>query len=179
LFVSGGNTGNVYLAPAGGGAAEVWAQIAPTTRSVPLDNFMQSVVSNGLALDPSGALLVADTARGAIWEIPKNADGSAGTPAMMIQSPLLEGVDGITFDPQGQLWAAVNEHDALVVVRDGQVLEAFKNDNTGPLEFPAAVVFIGNVGYVVNYDRPRAANLAADGTTSSAGIGSSIAQLRL
>ena len=43
------------------------------------------------------------------------------------------------------------------------------------LEFPAAIVFVGNVGYVPNYDRPRGDNLAEDGT-SGVGIGSSIAR---
>jgi hypothetical protein len=92
---------------------------------------------------------------------------------------MLEGVDGLTFDPRGRLWAAVNEHNALVVVQDGDVREVHKNANTGPLEFPAAITFVGNTGYVANFDRARAENFAADGTTSSAGIGSSIAQFQL
>jgi SMP-30/Gluconolactonase/LRE-like region len=179
LYVSGGATGNVYVAPASGGAAQVWAQIAPSTRSVPPDSYMQSVVANGLARDPSGAVLVADTTRAAIWRIPVNADGSPATPETMIQATSLEGVDGLMFDPRGRLWAAVNEHNALVVVKDGQVESAFENGNTGPLEFPAALVFVGNTGYVANFDRARALNFAADGTTSSAGIGSSIARFQL
>jgi sugar lactone lactonase YvrE len=179
LFVSGGATGNVYLASASGGAAEVWASIAPNTRAVPPDNYMQSVVANGLARDPSGALLVADTSRAAIWTIPVNADGSAGAPEILVQGPLLEGVDGLAFDPRGRLWGAVNERNALVVVEGGEVLDAYKNDNTGPLEFPAALVFVGNTGYVVNFDRARADNFASDGTTSSAGIGASVARFQL
>jgi hypothetical protein len=68
----------------------------------------------------------------------------------------------------------VNERNALVTIENGEVRDVFKNDNTGPLEFPAALVFVGNVGYVANFDRARADNFAPDGTTSSAGIGSSI-----
>jgi sugar lactone lactonase YvrE len=179
LYVTGGATGNIYLAPASGGAAEVWATIAPTARAVPPDNFMQAVVANGIARDPNGDLLVADTARAAIWRIPVNADGSAGTAQIWVQGTALEGVDGLTFDPRGKLWAAVNEHNALVILQDGAIREAHENGNTGPLEFPAALVFVGNTGYVANFDRARAKNFAPDGTTSSAGIGSSIAQFQI
>jgi SMP-30/Gluconolactonase/LRE-like region len=179
LYVSGGATGNIYVAPVSGGAAEVWASIMPTVRSVPPDSYMQAVVANGLARDPSGDLLVADTARAAIWKIPVSADGSAGTPGIWVQSATLEGVDGLTYDPRGRLWAAINEHNALVVVQGDQIREVHKNGNTGPLEFPAALVFVGDSGYVANFDRARADNFAADGTTSSAGIGSSIAQFQL
>jgi hypothetical protein len=73
----------------------------------------------------------------------------------------------------------VNERNALVVLMDGQPVDAFKNGSAGPLEFPAALVFVGDVGYVVNFDRARADNLAADGMTSSAGIGASIARFSL
>jgi sugar lactone lactonase YvrE len=179
LYVSGGATGNIYVAPASGGVAEVWASIAPTARAVPPDNFMQAVVANGIARDPNGDLLVADTARAAIWRFPVNDDGSAGTAAIWVQDTALEGVDGLTFDSRGRLWAAVNEHNALVVVQDGEIREAHENGNTGPLEFPAALVFVGSTGYVANFDRARAANFAPDGTTSSAGIGSSIAELQI
>lgn len=179
LFVSGGATGNVYLAPASGGAAEVWAQIEPSTRSVPPDGYMQSVVANGLARAPGGALLVADTARAALWSIPVSSDGSAGTPEMLVQDAQLEGIDGLAIDSRGRLWAAVNERNALVTIDGDEVHEVYKNGNTGPLEFPAALVFVGDAGYVANFDRARADNFAPDGTTSSAGIGSSIVALDL
>ncbi len=181
LYVTGGATGNIYVADVSGapGAAQVWSKIEPSTRSVAPDGFMQSVVANGIARDPSGDLLVADTARAAIWKIPVDAAGNAGTPETLVQSSLLEGVDGLTFDPEGRLWAAVNERNALVVVEGGQAREAYKNGNAGPLEFPAAIVFVDDAGYVANFDRPRGQNFAADGVTSSAGVGSSIARFQL
>jgi sugar lactone lactonase YvrE len=179
LYVSGGNTGNVYRAPAAGGAAQVWATIPANSRVVPPTNLMQAVVSNGLALAPSGALWVADTSRGAVWQIPVNSDGSAGAPEMKVMSPLLEGVDGITFDARGRLWGAVNELNSLVVIGENAVDVAYKNDNAGPLEFPSAIVFVGNKGYVSNFDQPRRDNIAADGTTASAGVGPSVAEFQL
>ena len=176
LYITGGATGAIYRASLSGGSATVWTQLSPNTRLVPPDNAMQSVVANGIARDPTGAaFMVADTSRGAIWRIPVNPDGSPGAPVMVVQSPMLEGADGINFDSQGRLWVAVNERNALVVVQNGQAHEVFKNANIGPLEFPSALVFIGNKGYVSNYDRPRRDNLAADGMTSMAGVGSSIA----
>lgn len=54
---------------------------------------------------------------------------------------------------------------------------AASNDSRGPLEFPAAMVFTGGVGYVVNFDTPRRVNLDANGKTALDGIGASIARL--
>ncbi|MEO8184214.1 MAG: hypothetical protein ABI895_35790 [Deltaproteobacteria bacterium] len=174
LYVSGGATGNLYRVGPDGGEAEMFAKIDPFMRSVPPDGFMQNVVANGLALDASGALLVADTARGAIWKIAIGSDGSASAPTQMIASPMLEGIDGISFDPAGLLWGAVNEQNELVTIADGKVNLMFKNDSNGPLEYPAAIVFAGGSGYVVNLDRARRDNFAADGMTSLDGVGASI-----
>ena len=52
-----------------------------------------------------------------------------------------------------------------------------KNGSQGPLEFPSAIVFIGNTGYISNYDTPRRDNLDANGKTALDGIGASIAQI--
>ncbi len=55
----------------------------------------------------------------------------------MTQSALLEGADGPAFDPQGNLWVAANERNAVVLVQpDGKVFDMQKNDSKGPLEFP-------------------------------------------
>lgn len=174
LYVSGGASGNIYRVGPDGGAAEVVAKIDTFTRAVPPDGFMQAVVANGLALDASGALLVADTARGAIWKIAIASDGQASAPSTMIASPMLEGIDGISFDPAGMLWGAVNEQNELVTIAGGQVKQMFKNDSNGPLEYPAAIVFSGTSGYVVNLDRARRDNFAVDGMTSLDGVGASI-----
>jgi sugar lactone lactonase YvrE len=91
---------------------------------------------------------------------------------------LLEGADGLAFDRTGKLWVAANERNAIVTVTlDGQVQEIAKNGSSGPLEFPAAIVFVGGTAYIANYDTPRRDNLDANGKTALDGIGASIAQI--
>jgi sugar lactone lactonase YvrE len=179
LYVSGGRNGKIYRIGLQGGAAEDWAQIELYTRTLPDGKTQQAIPANGVVFDAKGEILyVADTARGAIWKVGVNDDGKAGKPALVAQSPLLEGADGPAFDPSGRLWVAANERNAVVMVTlDGKVEEIAKNDSKGPLEFPTSVVFVGGTAYVSNFDTPRRDNLAADGKTSIDGIGASIVQI--
>jgi sugar lactone lactonase YvrE len=179
LYVSGGRNGRIYRIPPNGGAAESWAQIELYTRKLPDGKTEQAIPANGLVFDKSGAMLyVADTARGAIWKIAVAADGKAGKPTLLAQSTLLEGADGPDFAPNGDLWVAANERNAIVAVTPaGKVFDVSKNNSDGPLEFPTAVVFVDGVAYVSNFDTPRRDNLAADGKTSIDGIGASIVKI--
>ena len=179
LYVSGGRNGKIYRIGKSGGTAEDWAQIELFTRTLPDGKTQQAIPANGLVFDKKGeTLYVADTARGAIWKVAVGADGKAGKPTLVAQSPLLEGADGPDFDPQGRLWVAANERNAIVMVTlDGKVEEIAKNDSKGPLEFPTSVVFVGSTAYVSNFDTPRRDNLAADGKTSLDGIGASIVKI--
>lgn len=177
LFVSGGRSGVVYRVGPNGGAAEAVVKIEAHTRTLPDGKTQQATVANGLAFDSKGVLYVADTARGAIWKV-EMAGGKGAKPVLLAQSPLLEGADGLAFDADGRLWVTPNERNALVTVTsDGQVREAARNSSAGPLEFPSAIVFVGNTGYISNYDTPRRDNLDANGKTAVAGIGASIAQV--
>jgi len=45
------------------------------------------------------------------------------------------------------------------------------------LEFPSEIVFVGDRGYVSNFDTPRRDNMDANGVTARDGIGASIAQI--
>jgi len=106
------------------------------------------------------------------------ADGKGGKPVLLAQGPLLEGADGLAFDRGGKLWVTSNERNALVTVAaDGNVQEAAKNGSQGPLEFPAALVFVGNTAYIANFDTPRRDNMDTNGKTALDGIGASIAQI--
>lgn len=151
-------------------------------RTVPVEN-AQNLVANGLAFEPTrGRLLVADTARGAIWRVEFEKDGSVEsrkgcdttfTPNTLclenifVSHPLLEGVDGIALDVEGNIWAAANERNAIVFVSaDGRVVEVFRNDpdgttllrNTGPMEFPTSPVVFGNVLYTSHSNGNRRDN---------------------
>ncbi len=117
-----------------------------------------------MEIDSKGVLHVADTARGAVWQVTIGADGKGGKPALLAQSPLLEGADGLAFD-------------RVTVTPDGQVQEIAKNGSNGPLEFPAAIVFVGGTAYIANYDTPRRDNLDANGKSALDGIGASISQI--
>ena len=179
LFVSGGASGVVYSVGANGGAAQPVAQIDKNVRTLPNSTETQAVVANGIKFDAKGVLHVADTSRGAIWKVIIGADGKGGKPALLVQSPLLEGADDMAFFSNGDLWVAANELNAIVSVSPaGVVKNIAKNGSQGPLEFPSALVFVGNTAYVVNFDVPRRDNLDANGTTAKDGIGASIAQIK-
>ena len=123
-------------------------------------------------------LYVADTARGAIWKVVIGPDGKGGKPVLLAQSPLLEGADGLAFDRSGTLWVVQNELNSIVTVTSaGQVREVAKNGSQGPLEFPSAIVFVGDRGYVSNFDTPRRDNMDANGLTARDGVGASIVQI--
>ena len=103
----------------------------------------QDLVANGLVFDSKGDLIVADTARGALWRIQFDAAGNVTSPTgcdstfapdtlcmdnILVAHPLLEGTDGITLDRAGNIWNAANERNAIVVVgRNGSVTEIFRN----------------------------------------------------
>jgi sugar lactone lactonase YvrE len=178
LFISGGRTGRVYRVGPNGDAVATAAQIEPHVRKLPDGKTEQAIVANGLEIDGKGALYVADTARGAIWKVALQPDGKGGKPAVLAQSPLLEGADGLAFDGSGKLWVTSNERNALLTVTpDGKVQEVAKNDSKGPLEFPSAIVFAGKTVYISNFDNPRRDNMDANGKTALDGIGASIAQI--
>lgn len=178
VYVSGGANGTVYRVPAAGGAAQPAAQIERFTRTLPDGRTQQAIVANGLAFDASGALLVADTARGALWKVVPGADGTGAKPVLVAQNALLEGADGLAVDRRGDVWVAVNELNAIVKVTPaGQVQQVARNDVAGPLEFPSGLVFVGDAAYVSNFDVPRRDNLDAGANTARGGIGASVARI--
>ena len=179
LFVSGGASGIVYSVGPNGGVAQPVAQIDKNVRTLPNSTATQAIVANGLKFDAKGVLHVADTSRGAVWKVVIGADGKGGKPALLAQSPLLEGADDIAFFSNGDLWVAANELNAIVSVSPaGVVKNIAKNGSQGPLEFPAALVFVGNIAYVVNFDVPRRDNLDSSGMAAKDGIGASIALIK-
>jgi len=178
LYVAGARTGRIYRVGPAGGKAEVVLQIEPHIRTLPDGKSQQPIVANGVAFDAHGILYITDTARGAVWKTTIGPDGRAGKPVLLAQSPLLEGADGLDFDRSGRIWVTANERNAIVMISpDGTVQELTKNGSHGPLEFPSAIVFVGDTAYISNNDTPRRDNLDANGTTARDGVGASIAQI--
>ena len=179
LFVSGGASGTVFRVAAAGGAAQPAAQVERFVRTLPDGKTQQPIVANGLAFDAQGVLHIADTARAAIWKVTIAADGRGAAPVMLAQHAALEGADGLAFDRTGRLWVASNEINAVVAVTPAGVVQTIaRNGSAGPLEFPSAIVFVGDRAYVSNFDVARRDNLDASGTTARDGIGASIALIK-
>lgn len=136
--------------------------IMPNGRSAADTAGSQHLVANGIAFTQDGSIVIADTARGAIWKVqldrngaPRSAVGcdttfTANTLCLsniLVQHPYLEGADGIVLDRAGNVWTAVNERNAIVVATArGEAIEVFRNApdattslrNGGPMEFPTS-----------------------------------------
>ena len=146
----------------------------------------QHLVANGLAFDRDGSLFIGDTARGAIWRVEIGRQGNLRSPTgcdttftpntlcmenVFVQHPWLEGVDGIALDRRGNVIAAANERNAVVVAtaRDG-VVELYRNPvtparlrNEGPLEFPTSPVLVGRRLCLAHSDGSRRDNAPNSG----------------
>ena len=134
-------------------------------RTVPTGN-SQPLVANGLQFTEDGDLLIADTARGAIWKVKFGRDGQLRSKTgcdttftdntlclenILVAHPLLDGADGIALDQDDNIWVSANERNAIVLVTNdddddkNRVIEVFRNPpdsanlrNGGPLETPAS-----------------------------------------
>jgi len=175
------------VAPGGGAGVEAFRVPAMANRfgigrSVStLPGGTQSIVTNGIAFTRRGDMLVADTARGAIWQVTVGHDGTPTSREacdstyptdtlclddVLVQHPYLEGLDGITLDAEGNIWGAANERNAIAVVgHDGSVQEFFRNPvasdglrNEGPLETPTSPVVLGHTLCVAQSDGNRRDN---------------------
>jgi sugar lactone lactonase YvrE len=142
----------------------------------------QPLVANGVAFGHDGSLIVADTARGALWRVELDPSGNVVSPTgcdttftantlcldnIWVQHVYLEGADGIALDSAGNVWTAANERNALAVVsKNGTVSEFFRNApdaatslrNGGPLEFPTSPFLAGHALCVTSSDGNRRDN---------------------
>jgi len=155
--------------------------VTPTTRNATNTAGSQPLVANGVAFNNAGDMLIADTARGAIWRVQLNRDGSlrsrtgcdttftANTlclDSVLVAHPYLEGSDGIALDAAGNTWSDANERNAIVVAtKNGQVVEVFRNPtnaaglrNEGPLETPTSPFLLGDKLCTANSDGNRRDN---------------------
>ena len=176
------------------GVGRVNATIQPGAANNP-----QNLVANGLAFNREGNLFVADTARGALWQVELNADGSLKSEVgcdetfhpntlcldnVFVADPRLEGVDGIALDQNGNIWGSVNERNAIAIFGKGAAAEVFRNPvnpNTGLrnssatadnkiLEFPTSPFLLGKLFCTASSDGNRRDNAPnSGGQINSAG----------
>jgi sugar lactone lactonase YvrE len=136
--------------------------ITPNGRSAADTAGSQHLVANGLAFTTDGSLVIADTARGAIWKVRFDRRGELRSPTgcdttfpadtlclnnILVEHPYLEGADGIVLDRANNVWVASNERNAIAVVTArGDAVQVFQNApdavtrlrNGGPMEFPTS-----------------------------------------
>jgi sugar lactone lactonase YvrE len=168
--------------------------VTPTTRNAQNTAGSQPLVANGVAFTHDGDLLIADTARGAIWKVELDRDGSIRARMgcdttfaentlcldnILVTHPLMEGADGIALDEADNIWVAANERNAIVAVaREGRTVEIFRNPpsatthlrNEGPLETPTSPFLLAHKFCTANSDGNRRDNVPnAAGEISPAG----------
>lgn len=192
--------GIVYrIAPSGGAGVEAF-RIPAMTNSIgvgrqngslqgvtPDTPAAQNIVANGIVVTRDGNLVVADTARGALWDVRLDSSGRLTSPVgcdetftadtlclddVRVEHPALEGADGIALDAAGRIWVDANERNTIAVVdRRGGVTEFFRNPvdpatsrrNDGPLEFPTSPVFLGQQLCTTSSDGARRDNFPNTG----------------
>jgi sugar lactone lactonase YvrE len=157
--------------------------VTATSRNAANTLGSQPLVANGLAFGPAGTLVIADTARGAMWRVRLNSDRTGITSPVgcdttytantlcldnvYVQHPILEGADGIAIDVGGRIWVAANERNAIgFVYEDRRVVEVFRNPpdattklrNVGPLETPTSPVVADHKFCTANSDGNRRDN---------------------
>lgn len=160
----------------------------PTPPGPPCALGSQPLVANGVAFDDDGDLVVADTARGALWKVNLDHHGNvrsrmncdttftANTLCLeniLVAHPLLEGADGIALDRAGNIWVDANERNAVVVVtKNGRhVREVFRNApagtpplrNGGSMEFNTSPVLSGRTFCTSSSDGNRRDNSPSTG----------------
>lgn len=193
--------GIVYrVGPTGGAASEVF-RVPPMANSIGVGRQNgtlqgttptnaanpQDIVANGIAFTRNGDIVIGDTARGALWQVSLDRHGTVASPTgcdatytadtlclddVLVESPYLEGVDGIALDSAGRIWADANERQAIVVVDDHNgITEFFRNPvdattdrrNNGPLETPTSPVFLGRTLCTTSSDGNRRDNFPNSG----------------
>jgi sugar lactone lactonase YvrE len=179
---SGGTGVEAFRIPAMANSIGVGRQNGALQGTDPNTPSPQNIVANGIVVTRDGDLVVADTARGALWNVRLDRSGRVTSPtgcdetytadtlcldAVRVEHPALEGADGIALDAAGRIWVDANERNTVAVVdRRGGVTEFFRNPvdpatgrrNAGPLEFPTSPVFLGRQFCTTSSDGARRDN---------------------
>lgn len=171
VYISDSFNGVIWKTGPNGGTPTIWSNsplLSPGTGLTP------PFGANGIEFNNAGTIAyVANTAFHQIIQIPVNPDGSAGTASIFITG--INAPDGLAIDSQGNIWAAANQEDDIIVLdKTGKVIAKLGDfdgiDEDGVphgLLFPASPAFSpdGKTLYVTNlalYLPYAGANAAVD-----------------
>jgi SMP-30/Gluconolactonase/LRE-like region len=143
VYVSDSFQGVIWKIAPSGGTASIWVtDKLLTTAGVP------PFGANGVQFNSSfSTMFVANTGDDTIVQVPVNANGTAGTPSVFVNS--INGVDGILLDKHDNIWAAANQADEIVVLdKTGKVIAKLgdfegltRNGTPRGFLFPASLAF--------------------------------------
>jgi sugar lactone lactonase YvrE len=129
--------GQVWRIPRGG-SAELWAQ-GPLLEGDGSFGFGFPIGANGIALRHNRVIVV-NTERGLLVEIPIKPDVSAGAPALLVESPALVGADGIALDVHGDVYVGVGVQNTVVLAGGDGSIETLATAEDG-LNQPSTLAF--------------------------------------
>lgn len=116
--------------------AEVWVE-SPLLDPNPYASI--PIGADGLVVAPNGDLFVDNLNFGGIVRVPIQSDGSSGEPEVFVQKDSLVGLDGMTADTKGNLYATVNLKNRVVRITQDEQVETLTSG--GDLDFPSDVHF--------------------------------------
>ncbi len=129
--------GTVWRVPRGG-SAELWSD-DPLLAGDGSLGFGFPIGANGIAVR-NGKLIVANTERGRLVQIPVQPDGSAGEATVRTESTALLGADGIALDVHGDVYLANSILSTVVRVGSDGLIETLATADDG-LNQPSTLAF--------------------------------------
>lgn len=127
--------------------AELWF-MADELAPAPPHKRYPTIGANGIVVS-AGGLLVTNWNTGSIYRIPIQSNGDHGALELVVTDPKLREADGITLDPAGRIWVAVNAGRGTLAVVDGGTVHVTRTQN-GWLDYPTQPVLIDETMYVVS-----------------------------
>ena len=128
LYVTDSTFGAVWRVPRGG-SAELWIQDPSLVGTGELGAGVP-IGANGITFRAPSEILVGNTEQGTLVSIPILPDGGAGEPTVIADDAAIFGVDGLTVDIHGAIYAAVIAQSTIVRV-DGDTIETLATQDDG------------------------------------------------
>jgi sugar lactone lactonase YvrE len=137
LYVTDSSFGAVWRIPRGG-SAELWIQ-DPLLEGTGELGAGVPIGANGITFRGPDEIVVGNTERGTLVSVPILPNGDAGEPVVIADDDAIFGVDGLTVDVHGAIYAAVIAQSTIVRV-DGDTIETLATADDG-LNQASSIVF--------------------------------------